>query len=635
MTEVRDRLLANNASVNWIPPTIGTGRMGNFLENVIDWGISRERYWGTPIPVWICKDCGHMHVVGSKQELKELGGIEGDVELHKPYVDPIVFKCPECGGEMHRTPEVMDCWFDSGSMPFAQWHYPFENKDIFDKHFPADFISEAVDQTRGWFYTLLAVSTLLFDRAPFKNCIVLGHVNDKDGVKMSKHKGNVVDPWSVLDKQGADAVRWYFYSSSMPWLPTRFSAENVSESQRKFLGTLWNTYSFFVLYAEIDKYDPREHKLSECKLSLLDKWILSRLNSLVKSVDDDLNDYKITESARDISDFVDELSNWYVRRSRERFWGKEMSDDKEAAYTTLYHVLVTLSRVVAPFVPFVAEQIYRNLVCTFYADAPESVHLTSFPVADEAAEDKALEADMDYVLKAVALGRACRNKANIKNRQPLSKMFVAGKAAPSDESMLAYIADEINVDEVIPGGDAKQYISYEIKPQLKTLGPRYGKHLGAIRGYLSSLGDEAAKVVETVKSGKDWTFEADGAQIELSEEDLLIGVIDKPGFSVETDGGITVILDTTLTPQLIDEGIAREVISRIQTMRKEAGFEVVDHIRVGYVADGDIARVIAEDGSIAAGVLCDELKQGVLDGGYTKEWELGGATVTLSVEKVK
>ena len=536
---------------------------------------------------------------------------------------------------MHRTPEVMDCWFDSGSMPFAQWHYPFENKDIFDKHFPADFISEAVDQTRGWFYTLLAVSTLLFDKAPFKNCIVLGHVNDKDGVKMSKHKGNVVDPWSVLDKQGADAVRWYFYSSSMPWLPTRFSAENVSESQRKFLGTLWNTYSFFVLYAEIDKYDPREHKLSECKLSLLDKWILSRLNSLIKSVDDDLNDYKITESARDISDFVDELSNWYVRRSRERFWGKEMSDDKEAAYTTLYHVLVTLSRVVAPFVPFVAEQIYRNLVCTFYADAPESVHLTSFPVADEAAEDKALEADMDYVLKAVALGRACRNKANIKNRQPLSKMFVAGKAAPSDESMLAYIADEINVDEVIPGGDAKQYISYEIKPQLKTLGPRYGKHLGAIRGYLSSLGDEAAKVVETVKSGKDWTFEADGAQIELSEEDLLIGVIDKPGFSVETDGGITVILDTTLTPQLIDEGIAREVISRIQTMRKEAGFEVVDHIRVGYVADGDIARVIAEDGSITAGVLCDELKQGVLDGGYTKEWELGGATVTLSVEKVK
>ena len=421
----------------------------------------------------------------------------------------------------------------------------------------------------------------------------------------------------------------------MPWLPTRFSAENVSESQRKFLGTLWNTYSFFVLYAEIDKYDPREHKLAECKLSLLDKWILSRLNSLIKSVDDDLNDYKITESARDISDFVDELSNWYVRRSRERFWGKEMSDDKEAAYTTLYHVLVTLSRVVAPFVPFVAEQIYRNLVCTFYADAPESVHLTSFPVADEAAEDKALEADMDYVLKAVALGRACRNKANIKNRQPLSKMFVAGKAAPSDESMLAYIADEINVDEVIPGGDAKEYISYEIKPQLKTLGPRYGKHLGAIRGYLSSLGDEAAKVVETVKSGKDWTFEADGAQIELSEEDLLIGVIDKPGFSVETDGGITVILDTTLTPQLIDEGIAREVISRIQTMRKEAGFEVVDHIRVGYVADGDIARVIAEDGSIAAGVLCDELKQGVLDGGYTKEWELGGATVTLSVEKVK
>ncbi len=634
MTEVRERLLANNASVNWIPPTIGSGRMGNFLENVIDWGISRERYWGTPIPVWVCDDCGHTHVVGSKKELKELTGVTGDIELHKPYLDPLTIKCEKCGGVMHRTPEVMDCWFDSGSMPFAQWHYPFENKEIFEKHFPADFISEAVDQTRGWFYTLLAVSTLLFGKAPFKNCIVLGHVNDKNGVKMSKHKGNVVDPWSVLDKQGADAVRWYFYSSSAPWLPSRFSAENVSESQRKFMGTLWNTYSFFVLYADIDKYDPTRFDVKRCELSLLDKWILSKLNSLVKTVDDDLNEYKITESAREISDFVDELSNWYVRRSRERFWGSEMSADKAAAYTTLYTVLVTLSKVTAPFVPFMAEQIYQNLVRGFYPDAPESVHLDSFPVADESAVDKALEEDMEYVLKAVALGRACRNKVNIKNRQPLSKLYVIGKSAPADAAVLDYIADEINVDEVLTGGDAADFISYEIKPQLKTVGPRYGKHLGAIKAYLSSLGPEAARVVETVRSGKAWTFEADGARIELEESDLLIGIVDKEGFSVESDGGMTVVLDTALTAELIDEGIARELVSKLQTMRKEAGFEVVDHIRVGFVAEGESARVLRENAEIRSDVLCDEMREGLIENAYSKEWDVNGDKVTLSVEKI-
>ena len=460
MTEVRDRLLKNNATVNWMPPTIGTGRMGNFLENVIDWGVSRERYWGTPLPIWICPDCGEMHVVGSKAELKELAGIEGDIELHKPYLDPITFKCPKCGGTMKRTPEVMDCWYDSGSMPFAQWHYPFENKEIFDRQFPADFISEAVDQTRGWFYTLLAVSTLIFDRAPFKNCIVLGHVNDKNGIKMSKHKGNVVDPWSVLDKQGADAVRWYFYSSSAPWLPSRFSAENVSEAQRKFMGTLWNTYSFFVLYAEIDKYDPTKYDLKKCKLSQIDRWALSNLNTLVAAVDENLEKYKITESARAIEEFTDNLSNWYVRRSRERFWGSEMTDDKAAAYTTLYHILVTMSKVLAPFVPFMSENIYQNLVRTFYKDAPESVHLCAFPEADKSAIDKSLESDMDFVLHAVALGRACRNKVNIKNRQPLSKLFVLSDKELADKSVVAYIADEINVKEVALEKDSSKFITY-------------------------------------------------------------------------------------------------------------------------------------------------------------------------------
>ena len=631
MTEVRDRLLKNNATVNWMPPAIGTGRMGNFLENVIDWGVSRERYWGTPLPIWICQDCGEMHVVGSKAELKELAGIEEDIELHKPYLDPITFKCPKCGGTMKRTPEVMDCWYDSGSMPFAQWHYPFENKDIFDSQFPADFISEAVDQTRGWFYTLLAVSTLIFDRAPFKNCIVLGHVNDKNGIKMSKHKGNVVDPWSVLDKQGADAVRWYFYSSSAPWLPSRFSAENVSEAQRKFMGTLWNTYSFFVLYAEIDKYDPRKYDLKKCKLSQIDRWALSNLNTLVATVDENLEKYKITESARAIEEFTDNLSNWYVRRSRERFWGSEMTEDKAAAYTTLYHILVTMSKLLAPFVPFMSENIYQNLVRTFYEDAPESVHLCAFPEADKTAVDKELESDMDYVLHAVALGRACRNKVNIKNRQPLSKLFVLTDKKLSDKSVTSYIADEINVKEVALEKDSSKFITYELKPQLKTLGPKYGKHLGAIKQYLSSC-NNAAEIVERVRAGKIYSFEADGTVIELAEEDLLINPVNKRGYSVESENGMTVVIDTTLTPALIDEGIARELVSKLQTMRKEAGFDVVDHIVVGYVADGDSARVLENDKSIMSDVLCDKLVKGVFEG-YSKEWDINGEKVTLVVKK--
>ena len=631
MTEVRDRLLKNNATINWMPPTIGTGRMGNFLENVIDWGVSRERYWGTPLPIWICQDCGEMHVVGSKAELKELAGIEGDIELHKPYLDPITFKCPKCGGTMKRTPEVMDCWYDSGSMPFAQWHYPFENKEIFDSQFPADFISEAVDQTRGWFYTLLAVSTLIFDRAPFKNCIVLGHVNDKNGIKMSKHKGNVVDPWSVLDKQGADAVRWYFYSSSAPWLPSRFSAENVSEAQRKFMGTLWNTYSFFVLYAEIDKYDPRKYDLKKCKLSQIDRWALSNLNTLVATVDENLEKYKITESARAIEEFTDNLSNWYVRRSRERFWGSDMTDDKAAAYTTLYHILVTMSKVLAPFVPFMSECIYQNLVRTFYEDAPESVHLCTFPEADKSAIDKELESDMDIVLHAVALGRACRNKVNIKNRQPLSGLFVLTEKQLADKSVVSYIADEINVKEVVLEKDSSKFITYELKPQLKTLGPKYGKHLNAIRQYLASC-DNAVEIVDRVRAGKIYSFEADGTTIELAEEDLLINPVNKSGYSVESENGMTVVIDTTLTPALVDEGIARELVSKLQTMRKEAGFEVTDHIVVGYVADGDSARVLASDKGIQSDVLCDELVTGLFDG-YTKEWDINGEKVSLVVKK--
>ena len=626
VTAVKEQLLASNASVNWMPPTIGTGRMGNFLENVIDWGISRERYWGTPLPIWVCNKCGKVHVVGSREELRKLGGLKEDIELHRPYIDAVKWKC-ECGGEMIRTPEVLDCWYDSGSMPFAQWHYPFENKDVFESTFPADFISEAVDQTRGWFYTLLAVSTTLFGKSPFRNCIVLGHVNDKDGIKMSKHKGNVVEPFTVLDKQGADATRWYFYTSSAPWLPSRFSAENVSEAQRKFMGTLWNTYAFFVLYAEIDGFNPAEHKLEDCKLTVMDKWILSGLNSLIKYVDEGLNEYKITETSRAIGEFVDNLSNWYVRRCRERFWGSGMNENKEAAYVTLYTVLSTLSKVIAPYVPFMAENIYRNLVVNFFSDAPESVHLCDFPVADESRIDPELESGMNDVLKTVVLGRAARNKANIKNRQPLRRLIYNGKKELSPE-LKALIEDELNVKEVDISADSAKYISYELKPQLKTLGPKYGALLGKIRNLLAEKPDEIAA---TVKSGGTYKTQIDGKDVFLAEEDLLISVKNKEGFSSESDGETTVVLDTALDAELIYEGAEREIVSKIQTMRKEAGFEVTDHICVAYKAEGTALKVF-ENGSYKADVLCDA-ESDALDG-YVKDWDINGDKVTISVKKI-
>ena len=626
VTAVKEQLLASNASVNWMPPTIGTGRMGNFLENVIDWGISRERYWGTPLPIWVCNKCGKVHVVGSREELRKLGGLKEDIELHRPYIDAVKWKC-ECGGEMIRTPEVLDCWYDSGSMPFAQWHYPFENKDVFESTFPADFISEAVDQTRGWFYTLLAVSTTLFGKSPFRNCIVLGHVNDKDGIKMSKHKGNVVEPFTVLDKQGADATRWYFYTSSAPWLPSRFSAENVSEAQRKFMGTLWNTYAFFVLYAEIDGFNPAEHKLEDCKLTVMDKWILSGLNSLIKYVDEGLNEYKITETSRAIGEFVDNLSNWYVRRCRERFWGSGMNENKEAAYVTLYTVLSTLSKVIAPYVPFMAENIYRNLVVNFFPEAPESVHLCDFPVADESRIDPELESGMNDVLKTVVLGRAARNKANIKNRQPLRRLIYNGKKELSPE-LKALIEDELNVKEVDISADSAKYISYELKPQLKTLGPKYGALLGKIRNLLAEKPDEIAA---TVKSGGTYKTQIDGKDVFLAEDDLLISVKNKEGFSSESDGETTVVLDTALDAELIYEGAEREIVSKIQTMRKEAGFEVTDHICVAYKAEGTALKVF-EKGSYKADVLCDA-ESDALDG-YVKDWDINGDKVTISVKKI-
>jgi isoleucyl-tRNA synthetase len=627
MTAVRDELMKRNLSVNWMPPTIATGRMGNFIENVIDWGISRERYWGTPLPIWICDKCGHKHVVGSREELCKLGGLEKAPELHKPYIDEVTFTCPECGGVMHRVPEVLDCWYDSGSMPFAQWHYPFENKEIFEEVYPADFISEAIDQTRGWFYTLLAISTLLFDKASFKNCIVLGHVNDKDGIKMSKHKGNVVDPFSVLDKQGADAVRWHFYTSSAPWLPSRFYPEAVSESQRKFMGTLWNTYAFFVLYADIDKFDPTKYNLKDCKLSVMDRWVLSGLNSLIKYVDDCLNEYKIFESARKIQDFVDELSNWYVRRGRERYWGSEMSDDKIAAYMTLYTVLTELSKLIAPYTPFMAENIYQNLVRSFDKNAPESVHLTSFPVADESFIDTALEDGMEEVIRVVVLGRAARNQANIKNRQPLQKLYVTG--VEFDDELKALVSDEINVKEVLNASGEQDFVTYEIKPQLKTIGPKYGKLLGKIKEHLANADGKA--IVNAVATGT-YKVDIDGTEVEFSKDDILVSVKNKEGFSSEVDGDISVILDTALSAELIEEGAMREIVSKIQTMRKEAGFEVTDHITLGFKTDSALLTKIMNDNTTVRNtVLADEVRNDI--DGYTKEWDIGDDKITLSVKK--
>lgn len=630
VTKVKDRLLAANRSVHWMPETIGEGRMGNFLENVIDWGLSRDRYWGTPLPVWVCEDCGEIEVIGSRQELKEKCGAPDGVELHRPYVDRLFCTCPKCGGKMSRTPEVIDCWFDSGSMPFAQYHYPFENKDLFEETFPADFISEAVDQTRGWFYTLLAISTILFDKAPFKNCIVLGHVNDQNGIKMSKHKGNVVDPFSVLDKQGADAVRWYFYTGSAPWIPSRFGAEAVSEVQRKFQGTLWNTYAFFTLYAEIDAFNPAEHELKACRLSLMDKWVLSKLNTLIKHVDEMLSVYNITDSAREIQDFSDVLSNWYVRRGRDRYWGSEMTEDKEAAYATLYHVLTTLAKLLAPYTPFMAEMMYQNLVPAFYPEAPVSVHLCDFPVCDESAIDPALEKGMDDVLTVVALGRAARNSGSVKNRQPLAEMIVATeKPLDITGELEAVTLDELNVKKMIRADSAANLISYTLKPQLKTLGPKYGKKLKAIGAFLGSC--NAAEVVNAVKNGGTYTVDLDG-EVTLAEEDLQIFTHSAEGYVSATDQGITVALNTQLTEELLLEGCERELVSKIQTMRKEAGFEVTDRIAVYYAAAGR-AKAVLDAGTFAKDVLAERVVCGSAEG-YTKQLDINGDGAEITVVKL-
>ncbi|MDE7162676.1 MAG: isoleucine--tRNA ligase [Clostridia bacterium] len=628
VTKVKEQIIASNRSVNWMPETIKEGRMGNFLENVIDWGLSRDRYWGTPLPVWVCPDCGEIEVIGSKAELKEKCGIpaDGEIELHRPYLDDLTCKCPKCGGKMKRTPEVIDCWFDSGSMPFAQYHYPFENKEVFDKTFPADFISEAVDQTRGWFYTLLVINTILFGKAPFKNCIVLGHVNDKNGIKMSKHKGNVVDPWTILDKQGADAVRWYFYTGSAPWLPSRFYEEAVSEVQRKYIGTLWNAYAFFTLYADIDKYDPSKYDLKKCKLTLMDKWILSKLNSLVKLVDEHLAKYEITESSRALQDFCDVLSNWYIRRGRERYWGSEMTEDKAAAYTTLYTCLVTLAKISAPYTPFISEMIYQNLVPQFFAGEPESVHLCAFPAADEKAIDKDLERAMDGVTDIVVLGRAARNAGNVKNRQPLAKMVVvtARDLSLSGEET-AIILDELNVKALEKADDAGKYISYKLKPQLKTLGPKYGKKLGAISAFLANC--NAEQVVAAVKNGG--VYEIPDLEVSLLEEDLQILTESAKGYVAAADKGITVALDTALTEELIDEGVERELISKIQNMRKEAGFEVTDRIEIYFTAQGRVLKILRA-GAFASAVLANKVEEGE-HSGFTKELSINGEKATLTL----
>ena len=628
MTKVKDRLIDYNRRINWIPETIKEGRMGNFLENVIDWGISRERYWGTPLPVWVCDKCGKIHVVGSRKELSELTGCDENVELHKPYVDPLTWKC-ECGGTMRREPVVIDCWFDSGSMPFAQWHYPFENKDMFQRRYPANFISEAIDQTRGWFYTLSAIAACLFDSPAFLNCIVLGHVQDKEGRKMSKHIGNVVDPWVLLDNQGADAVRWYFYTSSMPWLPNRFSAEAVSESQRKYMGTFWNTYAFYILYADIDNFDPTRHKLVRDNLTPMDRWILSRLNTLMGRVEAYLDDLKMTEAGREMQDFMDDLSNWYVRRCRERYWGKDMTADKEAAYMTLYTVLKTMALISAPFTPFMSETMYQNMVRTVDKSAPESIHLCDWPHKDESFIDPELEANMAAVLDIVVLGRSARNAANIKNRQPVASMYVQGKALP--DMYVSIIADELNVKEVRFVDDASSFISYRVKPQLKTLGPRYGKLLPKINQYLAGEGVGNA-VVAAHNRGESYSFDIDGTEISLAAEDVLVSTEENAGFVTVTEHDLSVVLDTNLTPELIEEGFVREIVSKVQTMRKEAGFEVTDHIVLSHHGNSLIESIFAKHGAeIAADTLADSIKPGA--SGYVKDWEINGESVTLGVEK--
>ncbi len=631
VTAIKEKLIESNRSVNWMPDTIKEGRMGNFLENVIDWGLSRDRYWGTPLPVWVCEECGEIDVIGSREELIEKCGAPKDIELHRPYLDDLTCKCQKCGGKMRRTPEVIDCWFDSGSMPFAQYHYPFENKDLFEQTFPADFISEAVDQTRGWFYTLLVISTLLFDKAPFKNCIVLGHVNDKNGIKMSKHKGNVVDPWSVLDKQGADAVRWYFYTSSAPWLPSRFYPEAVSEAQRKYMGTLWNTYAFFCLYADIDNYNPAEYDLKKCKLSLMDKWILSKLNTLVDTVDKQLEIYNITDSARALQEFADILSNWYVRRGRDRYWGSEMTEDKAAAYTTLWYVLVTFAKLTAPYTPFIAEQMYLNLVPAFFKDAPKSVHLCEFPAYDAEMVDEQLEKGMDIVLDIVNLGRAARNTGNVKNRQPLSEMYVVTARADNlDEGLKAIALDELNIKEYKSAEDATEFISYKLKPQLKTLGPKYGKKLGMITQFLSTC--NAQKVVESVRGGGTYTLETDN-EVVLTEEDLQIFTESKSGFISASDNGVTVALNTALTDELVMEGIERELVSKVQALRKEADYQITDRITIYYIADGKAKKVLSA-AAFKEDVLAVDVVEGrTNDADIIKEVDINGEKVVIQLVK--
>lgn len=632
MTEVKEDLIRNNNTINWIPESIGKGRFGDWLENVQDWAISRNRYWGTPLNIWEC-ECGCQHSIGSRKELAKMSGNPEDakVELHRPYIDAVTIKCPKCGKDMRRVPEVIDCWFDSGAMPFAQHHYPFENKELFEEQFPAQFISEAVDQTRGWFYSLLAESTLLFNKAPYENVIVLGHVQDENGQKMSKSKGNAVDPFDALKTYGADAIRWYFYVNSAPWLPNRFHGKAVQEGQRKFMGTLWNTYAFFVLYANIDNFDATQYKLEYDKLTVMDKWLLSKLNTVVAEVDDDLDNYRIPEAARALQDFVDDMSNWYVRRSRERFWAKGMEQDKINAYMTLYTALVTISKAAAPMVPFMTEDIYQNLVRSIDAKAPESIHLCEFPSVDSAFIDKVLEENMEIVLKAVVMGRACRNTANIKNRQPVSTMFIKSQQELSD-FYKDIIAEELNVKQIRFTQDVRDFTTYTFKPQLRTVGPKYGKQLGAIQKTLSSLnGNEA---MDELKEKGVLCFMAGDVEVTLTEEDLLIEMTQKEGYVTETDNVMTVVLDTNLTKDLIEEGFVLEIISKIQTMRKDAGFEVTDHIKAAFSENDKVAGIaMKHKESIAGKVLAD-----VLDTGKTyaiaKEWNVNGENVTISVERV-
>ena len=633
MTEVRDNLVANNNTINWIPQSIGKGRFGDWIENVQDWAISRDRYWGTPLNVWECEGCGHRIAIGSRRELKEKSGDETalTVELHRPYIDAITCTCEKCGKTMRRVPEVIDCWFDSGAMPFAQHHYPFENEDLFKQQYPAQFISEAVDQTRGWFYSLLAESTLLFDNACYENVIVLGHVQDENGQKMSKSKGNAVDPFEALNTYGADAIRWYFYINSAPWLPNRFHGKAVMEGQRKFMGTLWNTYAFYVLYANIDNFDPTKYTLDYDQLPVMDKWLLSRMNSMVGEVDADLDAYKIPEAARALEAFVDDMSNWYVRRCRDRFWAKGMEQDKINAYLSLYTALKTVCLAAAPMIPFMTEQIYQNIVRRVEVNAPQSVHLCDFPEVCEAQIDRGLEANMDVVLKVVVMGRACRNTSNIKNRQPIARMFVkAGSELPEYFSNI--IADELNVKEITFTQDVRDFTTYVFKPQLRTVGPKYGKVLGAIKAHLAELDGNAA--MDELKEKGSLTFDANGTEVSLTEEDLLIDHVQAEGYVSEENGDITVVLDTNLTPELIEEGLVRELTSKIQTMRKEAGFEVMDRIRL-YAKDNDrILQILSDHGDqIAADVLADEIRTGET-AGYEKSWDINGEQVTLAVEKI-